>query len=68
MIQIILNYGAVQTPLQIGQLDHDEALIIQRQLTKAVRAVFADMEATTCACMPTYHVTQGDQDGENLHP
>lgn len=63
---IILSYGNVETPLHIGTLTHDEALIIQRQLTKAVRCVFADMEANGVGCMPTYHVEEVN-DGKDLH-
>lgn len=56
--QIVMNYGMVETPLQIGQLNQDEALTIHRQLTKVARAVFADLEVQTLDCLPTYHIKE----------
>ncbi|MBM7845386.1 hypothetical protein [Herpetosiphon giganteus] len=64
---IVMNYGMVETPLQIGQLDQDEALIIQRQLTTVARSVFADLGVIGLDCLPTYYVEEHANDSLDLH-
>ncbi len=55
---IVMNYGMVETPLQIGQLDQDEALIIQRQLTTVARSVCADLKVIGLDCLPSYRMEE----------
>ncbi|HBW49247.1 MAG TPA: hypothetical protein DEF47_05035 [Herpetosiphon sp.] len=64
---IVIQYGTVETPLQIGQLNQDEALMIQRQLTTVARAVFADLEVQTLNCFPTYHIKELPHDPMDSH-
>ncbi len=54
--QIVMNYDGKEVLLAIGRLDQDEALIIQEQLTSAVRAVFDDIPVVGLRCMPNYRV------------
>lgn len=53
---IVMNYGEADVALAIGQLDCEEALTIQRQLTTVARAVFADLEVIGLDCLPSYRV------------
>ncbi|WP_110513767.1 hypothetical protein [Herpetosiphon llansteffanensis] len=54
--KIIMNYGEIEVLLAIGRLDQEEALIIQRQLSSAVRSVFDDIPVVGLRCIPNYRV------------
>ncbi|MBM7843796.1 hypothetical protein JOD20_002430 [Herpetosiphon giganteus] len=59
--KIIMNYGETEVLLAIGRLDQEEALIIQRQLSSAVRSVFDDIPVVGLHCIPHYRVEESCQ-------